>query len=81
MPPQLSLSLIKRFFKTLADHLDQQAYVLLTGAAAGNILGKARPSSDIDFEIRIKHGNQQSWIKIEDAVQKTILLAQARRLK
>ena len=72
MPRPLSLSLINRFFKILAGRLDQETYVLLTGAAAANILGQVRPSMDIDFAVRIKRGNRQAWMKMEEAIQKAV---------
>jgi len=48
--------------------------VLLTGAAAGNILGKVRPSTDIDFAIRLKNNNQRSWDHVREAIENTVRL-------
>ncbi len=74
MPRPLSRPIINRFFKILAENLDRKAYVLLTGAAAGNVLGKIRPSNDIDFAIRLADQDRKSWDQIHEAVQKTIRL-------
>ena len=72
MPLYLNRRLIDRFFKVLSGQLDRKAHVVLTGAAAGNLLGDVRPSSDIDFAINIKESNPQSWEKIEAAIRDTI---------
>ena len=45
-------ALILRFFKELDQELKQPVDIILTGAAAGSLLGVVRPSLDIDFEIR-----------------------------
>ncbi len=74
MPRTLNRSLINRFFKTLDAQLDRKAYVLLTGAAAGNILGKVRPSNDIDFAVQTAVNDAKSWELVRQAVDKTIKL-------
>jgi len=51
MPLSLNRRLINRFFKILSSNLEEKARVILTGAAAGNLLGDVRPSNDIDFAI------------------------------
>ncbi len=72
MPQTLNRNRINQFFRLFSKHLDEKATVLLTGAAAGNILGKARPSADIDFAIRMAQKDPEMWEKIEVAVQKTV---------
>ena len=47
-------NLIDRLFTELDRELGRPAEIILTGAAAGLLLGNIRPSLDIDFEIRIK---------------------------
>ncbi|OGR82390.1 MAG: hypothetical protein A2901_08060 [Elusimicrobia bacterium RIFCSPLOWO2_01_FULL_54_10] len=74
MPPSLNRRLINRFFELLSKELDQDTRVVLTGAAAGNILGEVRPSSDIDFAVRFVRSNPQSWEKFEKAIRNTIQL-------
>lgn len=51
-------ALIHRFFRELDRELGRPAEIIVTGAAAGALLGVVRPSVDIDFEIRPK-----SWPK------------------
>ena len=65
---------IDRFFRTLADRLDEPATVILTGAAAGSLWGHVRPSLDIDFAIRPAKYSPRAWTRIEQAI------AQASRL-
>lgn len=74
MPPRLTRSLINRFFKILADDLNLRGSIFLTGAAAGNILGKVRPSNDIDFAVRLVKKDQRSWEKVEKSIRKTMQL-------
>ena len=45
---------IERFFKELDRGLDLPCEIILTGAAAGALMGNVRPSLDIDFEITPK---------------------------
>lgn len=46
--------LIDQFFIELDRELARPAAIILTGAAAGTLMGSSRPSLDIDFEIRLK---------------------------
>src|SRR5687767_14495550 len=64
---------IDRFFKTLSDELDFAVTVILTGAAAGNLMGQVRPSRDIDFEIKSQMKSKGAWEEIDLAVQRTVL--------
>lgn len=59
---------IKRFFKAFARRVDQPATVLLTGAAAGSLMGSSRPSLDVDFEVVLSPRSQRRWEAIEQAV-------------
>lgn len=48
------------FFKTLDEELRHSADVILTGAAAGSILGNIRPSVDIDFQMKLRGAPSQN---------------------
>ncbi|HDH04581.1 MAG TPA: hypothetical protein ENH01_02555 [Nitrospirae bacterium] len=63
---------IDNFFKTLNAELQQDAGAILTGAAAGTILGSSRPSMDIDFEIEFKYPGEADWERLESAIRKAI---------
>lgn len=65
---------IDRFFKVLAEELDEKATVILTGAAAGAIWGQIRPSVDIDFAIELVKRDNDAWQKFETAIARTIKL-------
>jgi hypothetical protein len=60
---------IDRFFTILDQHLKQRVRVILTGAAAGSLLGHVRASQDIDFAIQPVRGNR--WERIEQAIVST----------
>ena len=63
-------ALIYHFFRELDQELGRPAEIILTGAAAGSLLGVLRPSMDIDFEIRIKsRKNRNHLLKIKDTIQ------------
>ena len=52
---------IDRFFQTLDEAVEDAApklriKIILTGAAAGSLMGSIRPSIDIDFEIECERG-------------------------
>ncbi len=64
---------IYRFFKTLAAQLGVPARVYLTGAAAGALMGRVRPSNDIDFGLRLT-GRRADWDQVERAVDRTSAL-------
>lgn len=59
---------INRFFQFVARYLDQPAKVILTGAAAGSLLGHVRPSLDIDFAIELIGKSKRDWQKVELAI-------------
>ncbi len=63
---------IDRFFKILDAEFRQDAKVILTGAAAGTILGSKRPSMDIDFALELKNLSDQNWRQLESAIRKAI---------
>ena len=69
-------SQIDRFFETLAEQLHEPVRVILTGAAAGSLLGHVRPSLDVDFAIVATRRGPQAWTRIEAAVERTIRLTQ-----
>lgn len=45
-------SFVERYFREFDRQWGRPAEIILTGAAAGALLGHVRPSLDIDFEIR-----------------------------
>jgi hypothetical protein len=61
---------IDRFFKILDAEFRQDAKAILTGAAAGTILGSTRPSMDIDFAIELKNRSEPNWKQLESAIRK-----------
>ncbi|HDH13385.1 MAG TPA: hypothetical protein ENG83_14520 [Nitrospirae bacterium] len=63
---------IDNFFKTLNAELQQDAGAILTGAAAGTILGSSRPSMDIDFEIELRDPGKADWEGLESAIRKAV---------
>ncbi len=64
-------ALIRRFFKELDQELRKPAEIILTGAAAGSLLGVVRPSLDIDFEIRLKQRKRQaSQLEAREIIQR-----------
>lgn len=65
---------IDRFFKVLANQFNEEAIVILTGAAAGAILGHIRPSVDIDFSIELIKHNDTSWEKLDMAISNVVKL-------
>lgn len=62
---------IERFFKTLAQEFSEPATVILTGAAAGSLLGHVRPSMDIDFAMTPSRPSEAAWKRIEAAITRT----------
>lgn len=62
---------IDAFFEALASHLRKPATVILTGAAAGSLLGHVRSSVDIDFAIRLTLSTATGWAAVEQAVSLT----------
>lgn len=61
---------IDRFFKGLARDFNREADIILTGAAAGSLMGSSRPSMDIDFGVEIKKKSRESWEDFSRAVEK-----------
>jgi hypothetical protein len=59
---------IDKFFRVLDTELQHEAGVLLTGAAAGTILGSTRPSMDVDFEIEFRDPGEVEWEQVEAAI-------------
>lgn len=70
---------IHKFFVVLDETLQKPAEIILTGAAAGALMGNIRPSLDIDFEIRLRTSQKKDQEAVEKAVftasQKTGLAA------
>ena len=62
---------IQRFFLTLAAEWPHAARVILTGAAAGSLLGRVRPSVDVDFAVRLSRRTPKAWSAFEVAVART----------
>ena len=63
---------IDRFFKILDAEFSKEARIILTGAAAGHIMGSKRPSMDIDFAIKLKKPGEPEWEELESAIRKAI---------
>jgi len=65
---------IDRFFKILSEETDQPITIILTGAAAGAVMGNVRPSLDIDFAVTLASSStkpEKGWPAVEEAVQIT----------
>lgn len=62
------------FFSELDRALGRHAEIILTGAAAGSLMGHVRPSLDLDFEIRPSRS-----AKMKPAVLEKTLLETARK--
>lgn len=62
---------IDRFFKGVAKEFKEEAVIILTGAAAGSILGGARPSMDIDFGVELRKKDPKSWKNLAAAIEKS----------
>lgn len=60
-------SFIERFFEALDGEWGRPVEIILTGAAAGALLGHVRTSVDIDFEIRTK---KQTDVSLEEVIRK-----------
>lgn len=63
---------IHRFFRTLAKQFDGEATIILTGAAAGTLLGSTRASRDIDFAIRLRRRTMARWNAVEAAIRRAV---------
>jgi hypothetical protein len=64
--------LIDRFFQTLSEEFDQPATVILTGAAAGSLLGHIRASRDIDFAVQPARRDARTWERLAAAIDRTM---------
>ncbi len=62
---------IEKFFTGLSKELGCAATVYLTGAAAGALLGRVRPSLDIDFGLVLSGRSKRSWEDVALAVRRT----------
>lgn len=69
----MNLQQIDRFFKILDAEFNKEAKIILTGAAAGYIMGSKRPSIDIDFAIKLKNPGELEWEELESAIRKAIV--------
>lgn len=70
----MSPAQIDRFFKILSEETDRPITVILTGAAAGALMGNVRPSLDIDFAVTLSSSSahpEKEWPALEEAVQRT----------
>lgn len=67
----MSPSQVRRFFRILARELNAPATIILTGAAAGSLLGHVRPSRDVDFAILLRRQTPERWAAVERAVART----------
>jgi len=65
---------INRFFHVLGRELDRSARVILTGAAAGSLMGRVRPSLDVDFAITPQGRAPNRWERVEAAVERATRL-------
>ena len=63
-------TVIDRFFRILAKEFDQPATVILTGAAAGSLLGHIRTSRDIDFAVRVARPGEDTWERLASAIDR-----------
>ncbi|MBI1979432.1 MAG: hypothetical protein HYS58_01565 [Elusimicrobia bacterium] len=62
---------INRFFQVLSQFVPSKCKVILTGAAAGSLMGSIRLSRDIDFAVELVKSSHDSWGKLESAIHKT----------
>jgi len=59
---------IRRFFRAFSRRIEFPVTVLLTGAAAGALLGSSRPSLDVDFAVVLRHRRgRRAWDAVEAA--------------
>ncbi|OVE77405.1 hypothetical protein BVX98_02550 [bacterium F11] len=63
---------IDHFFRVLSEELDLATSVILTGAAAGALMGQVRPSMDIDFAIKSNFSHPSAWREIDKAIERTM---------
>jgi hypothetical protein len=60
---------IHRFFEDLSRRVEHPIQVLLTGGAAAILQGTSRATFDIDFELRLRKGND--WNAVQEAIAAT----------
>ena len=65
---------IDRFFTLVSRELGTEARAVLTGAAAGALWGRVRPSVDVDFALELRRKNPEQWKKVEDAIERAVQL-------
>ncbi|MBI4115399.1 MAG: hypothetical protein HY447_02365 [Candidatus Omnitrophica bacterium] len=58
---------IDRYFREFSKEINFPVRVILTGAAAGSLMGGVRPSMDIDFAIKMR---SRRWDEIAEAVKR-----------
>ncbi len=65
---------IEDFFKAIDGSLSFPVTVALTGAAAGSLMGRIRPSLDIDFAVFSpgKELSQDMWQELEQAINNAV---------
>ena len=61
---------IERFFLVLAREFRGPATIIVTGAAAGALWGRLRPSQDIDFGVRLLGRGPARWERFANAVDR-----------
>lgn len=62
---------IQRFFRSVARQTEVPVTCLVTGAAAGALMGSVRPSRDVDFAVILAPRRRQAaWAAIEQAIRR-----------
>lgn len=65
---------IVRFFQLLARHFPAPCEIILTGAGAGALYGRVRPTVDLDFALRLKAGSpgakERQWNAFGEAARR-----------
>lgn len=69
-PNYINKAAIDKFFNVLANELKEPAQAILTGAAAGTLLGGSRATRDLDFAIRSI--SNKNWNALDEAVHRTV---------
>jgi len=62
---------VDRFFRTLAKEITTPVTIILTGAAAGSLMGRVRSSADIDFALLVDSRSADLWRQLEAAIART----------
>ena len=71
----MNKSQIDRYFKVLAKLYPKECRIILTGAVAGVLYGRIRPTMDIDFSVRTGQWDDFSKV-VEEARLRTGIVAQ-----